>query len=581
MKQVNPTKSLCLLGTMIGVLLTASAPVDAQTYLVGEPAVGQQNGNNHNTSFLVSVPSVFDASQFAGATDVCAQISGAWTQAMSLGLTGATIDARSITGTVACRSNPFPSGATGTLLLGNTQIQVTSTWQIPPRVHVVGIGNSLLSMTGGSFENTEIQWTGNPNMATVVQLGLDQTSNGDYDVQIKNLTIDANGASVGILNDSAMEGSTVEDVDIFNASQIGLWLTTSTTNGASANNSGPYRNINVQYNSTECPTSCGTSTTGISVTTGVGDGELNSAVRGIDNVTVSGAGTSGKKIESCISVQGIPVRITNSHLEFCSTGITIGGSGNTPTNNVEVENVSTNNAGWAVTIAPSAGNGDVLLSGISVSGGTQVLNDSTTGYTITGPSSGYYLGFYLLGDDQSASRAVVTTASSTSTTNLKWIAPASMGVTGTLTAGVKPFLIDDPLDPANKYLSHSVVESPDMMNVYNGTATTDKRGLATVTLPEYFEALNKDFRYQLTPIGSFAQATVSRKIEGNHFTVRTSKPNVEVSWQVTGIRHDAYADAHRVQVEQEKPPRERGHYLHPELFETKGKQEVAEQSVDK
>jgi hypothetical protein len=156
-----------------------------------------------------------------------------------------------------------------------------------------------------------------------------------------------------------------------------------------------------------------------------------------------------------------------------------------------------------------------------------------------------------------------------------------MGVTGTLTAGVKPFLIDDPLDPANKYLSHSVVESPDMMNVYNGTATTDKRGLATVTLPEYFEALNKDFRYQLTPIGSFAQATVSRKIEGNHFTVRTSKPNVEVSWQVTGIRHDAYADAHRVQVEQEKPPRERGHYLHPELFETKGKQEVAEQSVDK
>jgi hypothetical protein len=210
-----------------------------------------------------------------------------------------------------------------------------------------------------------------------------------------------------------------------------------------------------------------------------------------------------------------------------------------------------------------------------------VLDDTVTGNTIIGGVP-YYLGFYLLGDTQSTGYpAVITTAATGGATNLKWVAPASMNVVGTLTAGVKPFLIDDPLDPANKYLSHSVVESPDMMNVYNGTATTDKRGLATVTLPEYFEALNKDFRYQLTPIGSFAQATVSKKIEGNHFTVRTSKPNVEVSWQVTGIRHDAYADAHRVQVEQEKPPRERGHYLHPELFETKGKQEVAEQSVDK
>ena len=61
------------------------------------------------------------------------------------------------------------------------------------------------------------------------------------------------------------------------------------------------------------------------------------------------------------------------------------------------------------------------------------------------------------------------------------------------------------LDPANKYLYHSFVESPDMMNVYNGNVVTDKRGMATVVLPEYFEALNSDFRYQLTVIGRFAR----------------------------------------------------------------------------
>jgi hypothetical protein len=142
----------------------------------------------------------------------------------------------------------------------------------------------------------------------------------------------------------------------------------------------------------------------------------------------------------------------------------------------------------------------------------------------------------------------------------------NLNVTGKLTKGSGSFKIDDPLDPANKYLSHSFVESPDMMNVYNGNVTTDKHGLATVVLPDYFEALNRDFRYQLTVIGQFAQAFVAKKIANNRFVIRTSKPNVELSWQVTGIRQDAYANAYRIQVEEEKPPQEQGHYLHPELF---------------
>jgi len=142
----------------------------------------------------------------------------------------------------------------------------------------------------------------------------------------------------------------------------------------------------------------------------------------------------------------------------------------------------------------------------------------------------------------------------------------NLNVTGKLTKGSGSFKIDHPLDPANKYLSHSFVESPDMMNVYNGNITTDRHGLATVTLPNYFEALNQDFRYQLTVIGKFAQAIVARKIAANRFVIRTNKPNVEVSWQVTGIRQDAYAKAYRIPVEEEKPPQEQGHYLHPELF---------------
>jgi hypothetical protein len=139
-------------------------------------------------------------------------------------------------------------------------------------------------------------------------------------------------------------------------------------------------------------------------------------------------------------------------------------------------------------------------------------------------------------------------------------------VTGNLSKGGGSFKIDHPLDPANKYLYHSFVESPDMMNIYNGIVTTDGTGDAVVELPSYFGALNRDFRYQLTVIGTFAQAVIADKVNNNRFRIKTNAPNVEVSWQVTGIRQDAYANKNRIPVEQDKPQQERGFFLHPDAF---------------
>lgn len=137
-------------------------------------------------------------------------------------------------------------------------------------------------------------------------------------------------------------------------------------------------------------------------------------------------------------------------------------------------------------------------------------------------------------------------------------------ITGNISKGGGSFKIDHPLDPENKYLYHSFVESPDMMNVYNGNVTTDENGQAVVSLPDYFEALNRDFRYQLTVIGQFAQAIVASEMKDARFIISTSAPNVKVSWQVTGIRQDAWANNHRIKTEEEKPEQERGFYLHPE-----------------
>jgi hypothetical protein len=146
------------------------------------------------------------------------------------------------------------------------------------------------------------------------------------------------------------------------------------------------------------------------------------------------------------------------------------------------------------------------------------------------------------------------------------VVEGNLVVQGTLSKSSGSFRIDHPLDPANKFLSHSFVESPDMKNIYDGNVTTDATGSAIVALPPYFEALNRDYRYQLTVLGQFAQAIVSRKIAGNSFEIRTDQPGIEVSWQVTGIRQDAYAQANPIVVEESKPAEEQGLYLFPAGF---------------
>jgi hypothetical protein len=140
-------------------------------------------------------------------------------------------------------------------------------------------------------------------------------------------------------------------------------------------------------------------------------------------------------------------------------------------------------------------------------------------------------------------------------------------VTGTLTKGAGAFKIDHPLDPENKYLYHSFVESPDMMNIYNGSVVLDAAGNALVKMPDWFEALNREFQYQLTCVGGYAPVYVESEIAGNQFRIGGGRAGLKVSWQVTGIRHDKFAETHRIPVEEEKSSEERGYYLHPEAFD--------------
>jgi len=144
----------------------------------------------------------------------------------------------------------------------------------------------------------------------------------------------------------------------------------------------------------------------------------------------------------------------------------------------------------------------------------------------------------------------------------------NVNVTGTLTKSGGQFKIDHPLDPEGRYLCHSFVESSEMKNVYDGVVELDADGEAEVVLADWCEALNERFRYQLTPLGAPAPALhVTAEVDGNRFRIAGGEAGMRVCWQVTGVRRDAYAVAHPLVVDEEKPPGERGFYLHPELYD--------------
>ena len=149
------------------------------------------------------------------------------------------------------------------------------------------------------------------------------------------------------------------------------------------------------------------------------------------------------------------------------------------------------------------------------------------------------------------------------------------------------FRIDHPQDPTGCYLRHSFVESPERLNLYAGTVVTDQQGQATIELPRYFAALNRDPLVQLTPLGELARVAVCPPVEGNRVRVVSDRPGLTVAWQVSGVRQDAWAVANPIDVEQPKPAAERGTYLHPEAFGvtaaggiTPGPAEARESHVD-
>jgi len=258
-------------------------------------------------------------------------------------------------------------------------------------------------------------------------------------------------------------------------------------------------------------------------------------------------------------------------------GLTLPFSGTNTTSSSDaftIINSPANNIGNAITITNN-GNGDgIQIDGggysaidINKTSGGPAIDINTTGTTtvtteILDIDNGWLnaVAAYLYNSNSSNNKPVLEVSHQGTGLAAKFW--DDVDIQGTLSKSAGSFKIDHPLDPENKYLYHSFVESPDMMNVYNGNIILDNNGEAIVELPEWFEVLNKDFRYQLTCIGGYAPVYIAEEISNNSFKISGGTPGMKISWQVTGIRQDPYANENRIQVEVEKPDKETGHYLH-------------------
>lgn len=139
-------------------------------------------------------------------------------------------------------------------------------------------------------------------------------------------------------------------------------------------------------------------------------------------------------------------------------------------------------------------------------------------------------------------------------------------VTGTLWNAKSALTIDHPTDPDGAFLQQGGIVSDNLKTVYDGVVTLSSDGTAIVQLPDYLESFCGDFRYQLTCIGGYAPVYVASKIADSRFTIAGGTPGLEVSWQITGIRKDKYAQANPIEVEKKKTASQLGKYLHPELY---------------
>ncbi len=460
----------------------------------------------------------------------------------------------------------FPSGTNPALSVHGTALEVSGTGLVtfvsgqtfPGAGTVTSVGSGA-GLTGGPI-------TGSGTLS-IASRGVSNSMLANPSLTVAAGTDLTGGGSV------ALGATTTLNLDTTKVPQLNSANTftgNQTVNGSLS--AGP---ISATTASTTAPAVTATDASGSGSNSGVYGTSANGS--GVYGTSANGLGVYGASAEG-YGVQGISTNGIGTYASGGGYGVygtsanglgVYGGSGS----GVGLYGISNSSYG----VYGASNESDAVL-GEGVNG---VVGRATTGYGVYGSSSDgdgvYGIGPTFGVEGQSSSTSGSGGGFSNSTTGDALFTYNGSGgyaaffegnvdVDGNLSKAGGSFKIDHPLDPANKYLYHSFVESPDMKNIYDGVATLNANGQATIEMPDWFGVLNRDFRYQLTCIGGFAPVYIAEELADNQFKIGGGRAGMRVSWQITGIRQDAWANAHRIPVEQEKEAKLKGFYLHPELY---------------
>lgn len=262
------------------------------------------------------------------------------------------------------------------------------------------------------------------------------------------------------------------------------------------------------------------------------------------NTPAVGSGVAGTG--NTVGVYGKGIQIAD--------GIGVVGSGNNgltytiPANGAGV-------AGTGVNIGVFGHATDAAGFGVYSSGNFHATGDITNGGDITTTGDVAGNGFSFTGGD-----LAITGDASTG---------GNLMVGGNFSAtGTKAFIIDDPRDPANKYLKHFNIESNEILNIYRGVVTFDASGEAVVQLPDYYDAINKNASYQLTPIGAaMPNLYIASEVNNGTFVIAGGVSSKKVSWTLTAERNDPYISSNpELRNNVVDKGDYRGRYLSPETY---------------
>lgn len=265
------------------------------------------------------------------------------------------------------------------ILVPNGTYVISRPLVVPSRFQIIGTGR------GDAFAwNTVIKAGPNfPLGAPLVVMGSD--AGPDFGIQVKNMTLDGSGiVSSCLVNTVSEELSYAEDL-LLTQCHYGLVVI-----GSGAQNSGPYRNLEIY------PTG-GSDATCVTVSNVI-------SFRGVEGVTCNGSGADSENIGLWLDGQGF---YSDIHAEHVETAVLLG----TPSGSADGMTIANVHFGPSVKtgidISNRPGNQNITLIGLSCVGCSALLQDDVMGITNNHTS----LGFYALGDGAGSSKPLLSNAS--------------------------------------------------------------------------------------------------------------------------------------------------------------------------